>query len=147
MSDAEPTSEQMLAHLPASALDQRMGIEIVEVSRERVVGRMPVAGNTQPFGLLHGGASCVLAESLGSIAANVHGWPTHHAVGVEISCSHHRGVRGGVVTGTATPLRAGRQVATYHIEIVDEHDRPVATARLTCLLRPNDSTDDTAATT
>jgi uncharacterized protein (TIGR00369 family) len=143
----EHTNEPMMAHLPTSALDERMGIEVLEVSRQRVVGRMPVAGNTQPFGLLHGGASCVLAESLGSIAANVHGWPTHHAVGVEISCSHHRGVRDGFVTATATPLRAGRQVASYHIEIVDDAGRSVATARLTCLLRPNDTTDDTAATT
>jgi len=135
------TTQQVLAHLPPSALDQRMGIEVVEATAERVVARMPVEGNTQPFGLLHGGASCVLAESVGSIAANVHGAPTHYAVGVEISCSHHRGARGGHVTATATPLRQGRQVATYHVEITDENGDSVATARLTCLLRPRESGD------
>lgn len=146
----EPTTEQTLAHLPPSALDRRMGIEVVEATRHRVVARMPVEGNTQPFGLLHGGASAVLAESVGSIAANIHGYPTHYAVGVEISCSHHRGVREGFVTATATPLRAGRQVATYHVEIVDDAGRQVATARLTCLLRPtqpgSDATEDAATT-
>jgi uncharacterized protein (TIGR00369 family) len=128
----------LIAHLPVSALDQRMGIEIIEATRQRVVGRMPVEGNTQPFGLLHGGASCVLAESLGSIAANIHGQPSHVAVGIEISCSHHRGARGGHVTGVATALRAGRQVATYQIEITDDDGASVATARLTCLLRPTE---------
>lgn len=134
----DPFTAQVLASLPPSALDERMGIEIVEAGPDRVVGRMPVEGNTQPFGLLHGGASCVLAESLGSIAANIHAHPTHYAVGVEINCSHHRGVRQGYVTGTATVLRAGRQVATYHVEIVDDDNRSIATARLTCLLRPAD---------
>jgi 1,4-dihydroxy-2-naphthoyl-CoA hydrolase len=132
-------TRQVLDALPPSALDERMGIEILEADRDRVVGRMPVEGNTQPFGLLHGGASCVLAESLGSIAANIHAYPTHYAVGVEINCSHHRGVRGGFVTGTATEIRAGRQMATYHIEIVDDDNRSIATARLTCLLRPVES--------
>jgi uncharacterized protein (TIGR00369 family) len=124
-----------------------MGIEVLEATRQRVVGRMPVEGNTQPFGLLHGGASAVLAESLGSIAANIHGYPTHYAVGVEISCSHHRGVREGYVTGTATPLREGRQVATYHVEMVDDDGRPVATARLTCLLRPTQDPGEANSTT
>ena len=143
--NADPVTQQVLDSMPPSALDQRMGIEIVEATRDRVVGRMPVAGNTQPFGLLHGGASCVLAETLGSIAANIHAYPTHYAVGVEISCSHHRSARSGHVTGTATELRAGRQVATYHVEITDEEDRSVATARLTCLLRPREDGDDRPA--
>ena len=138
MSDATPTPQEILAAIPPAPLDQRMGIEYVEATVERVVARMPVEGNTQPFGLLHGGASCVLAETTGSLAATIHGYPTHVAVGVEISCSHHRGVRGGDVTATATPLRAGRQVATYHVEITDDENRSVATARLTCLLRPRE---------
>jgi len=129
-------TQEVLAHLPPAALDERMGIEIVEATHERVVGRMPVEGNTQPFGLLHGGASCVLAESVGSIAANIHGAPTHYAVGIEISCSHHSGARSGHVTATATPLKAGRQLATYQIAITDDAGSSVATARLSCLLRP-----------
>jgi 1,4-dihydroxy-2-naphthoyl-CoA hydrolase len=147
MTEAVPSSEQILASMPPSALDERMGIEVIEASATRVVARMPVEGNTQPFGLLHGGASCVLAESVGSIAGNEHGAPTHYAVGIEISCSHHRGARGGFVTATATPARAGRQVATYLIEIVDDDGLPVATARLTCLLRPRDAGEPTAPAT
>lgn len=117
-----------------------MGIEVTEASLERVVARMPVEGNTQPFGLLHGGANCVIAESVGSIAATLHGSPTHYAVGVEINCSHHRGVREGWVTATATPIKVGRQVASFHIEITDDAGASVATARLTCLLQPYDAT-------
>lgn len=141
---APPTTEDVLARLPKSPLEDRLGIEVVEATRERVVARMPVEGNTQPFGLLHGGANCVLAEAVGSLAATIHGYPTHVAVGVEISCSHHRGARSGHVTATATPLRAGRQVATYHVEITDDEGESVATARLTCLLRPADSDDAVA---
>lgn len=135
MSEPDAMTQQVLAALPPSALDERMGIEVLEASAERVVARMPVEGNTQPFGLLHGGASCVLAETVGSVAANIHGAPTHVAVGIEISCSHHRGARSGFVTATATPAKAGRQVATYRIDIVDDEGLPVASARLTCLLR------------
>ena len=135
---AAPSSQEILARLPMAPLDSRMGIEVTEASLEKVVARMPVEGNTQPFGLLHGGANCVIAESVGSIAATIHGYPTHYAVGVEINCSHHRGVREGWVTATATPIKVGRQVASFHIEITDENDTSVATARLTCLLQPYD---------
>jgi uncharacterized protein (TIGR00369 family) len=147
MSDAMPTPQEILAAIPPAPLDQRMGIEYVEATVERVVARMPVEGNTQPFGLLHGGASCVLAESVGSIAANIHGAPTHYAVGIEVSCSHHSGARSGHVTATATPLKTGRQLATYNIEITDDAGSPVATARLSCLLRPrpSEATRDGAA--
>ena len=136
-----PSVDEILAALPESALDTRMGIEVLHASHERVVARMPVAGNTQAFGLLHGGASCVLAETVGSISANIHGAPTHYAVGVEINCSHHRGAREGHVTATSTPIREGRQVASYHIELADDDGRSIATARLTCLLRPRDEGD------
>ena len=121
----------------AAQLTERMGIELVEVSAERVVGTMPVDGNQQPYGLLHGGASCVLAETLGSIGAAMHGMsigrPT--AVGVEISASHHRGARTGKVTGVATPLHLGGSVATYEIVITDDEGVRICTARLTCMLR------------
>jgi 1,4-dihydroxy-2-naphthoyl-CoA hydrolase len=119
------------------ALAQAMGISLTEVSSERVVGTMPVKGNTQPYGLLHGGASCVLAETLGSIGAALHGARTGRPVslGVDINATHHRAVRDGVVTGVATPLHAGRSTATYEVVISDESGRRVCTARLTCLLR------------
>jgi len=114
---------------------ERMGIEIVSASAERVVGRMPVAGNTQPYGLLHGGASCVLAESLGSVGSALHAGEGRIAVGVDINATHHRALTSGVVTGVATPVHRGRSSATYEVVITDEQDRRICTARLTCMIR------------
>jgi 1,4-dihydroxy-2-naphthoyl-CoA hydrolase len=119
----------------ANTLSGRMGIKIVEASPGRVVGTMPVAGNTQPYGLLHGGASCVLAESLGSLGAALHAGTDRVTVGIEISATHHRGTAKGEVTGVATLLHGGRTVATYEIVITDELGHRVCTSRLTCLLR------------
>lgn len=87
----------------AGHLGERMGVTIVEAAADRVVGTMPVEGNTQPYGLLHGGASAVLAETLGSIGSMLHGGANKIAVGVDLNCTHHRGVRNGLVTGVATP--------------------------------------------
>lgn len=118
------------------ALSDRMGIEIVEAVPGRVVLRMPVAGNTQPHGLLHGGASAVLAEQAGSVAGTLHAGPGRIAVGLELSCTHHRAVTHGMVTATATPLSQGRTVASYGIRITDDDEHLVCTARFTCLIRP-----------
>jgi uncharacterized protein (TIGR00369 family) len=114
-----------------------MGIEITEASPERVTGTMPVAGNTQPYGLLHGGASCVLAETLGSVGSAMHGQTVDRpfAVGVDINATHHLGARSGVVTGVATPVHRGRTMATYEVVITDDDGKRVCTARITCLLR------------
>ena len=120
---------------PIGQMAQRMGIVLVEVGAVRTVGTMPVEGNRQPFGLLNGGASMALIETLGSIAANVHAGQGRYAVGIEISGSHHRSAREGTVTGVATALALGRTVATYEVVISDEQDRRVCTGRLTCLLR------------
>lgn len=135
--DAPTTPDELLAALRSNrgALAERMGIELLEAAPERVTGRMPVEGNTQPYGLLHGGASAVLAETLGSIASALHAGPGRMAVGVELSCTHHRAATAGWVTGVATPLHAGSTVATYDIRIADDAGRPVCTARLTCFLR------------
>lgn len=120
----------------SAGLGELMGIEITEASAERVVGRMPVKGNTQPFGLLHGGASCVLAESLGSIGSTLHAQRFGRvAVGIEINATHHRSATEGHVTGVATPVHLGRTLATWDITITDERDRKVCTSRLTCMLR------------
>jgi uncharacterized protein (TIGR00369 family) len=116
----------------------RMGIEVLEASAERVVATMPVAGNIQPFGLLHGGASCVLAETLGSIGSTLHAHPDRTAVGVDINATHHRALRDGVVRGVATPVHLGRSVACYDVVISDELDRRVCTARITCHLMPRE---------
>ncbi|GAA0278233.1 hotdog fold thioesterase [Streptomyces polychromogenes] len=123
----------------AGALGERMEIKILEASADRVVATMPVKGNTQPYGLLHGGASAVLAETLGSVGAMLHGGSKKIAVGVDLNCTHHRGARDGIVTGTATPVHRGRSTATYEIVITDDQDRRVCTARLTCLLRDTES--------
>ena len=117
------------------ALPHRMGIKITEASALRVVGTMPVEGNIQPYGLLHGGASCVLAETLGSTGAALHAGPDRVTVGIEISATHHRAASAGQVTGVATQLHAGRTLATYDIVISDDLGRRVCTARLSCLLR------------
>lgn len=142
-SDPAPASfedqEALLEALPTADLHTRMGIEITEARPGRVVGRMPVEGNTQPYGLLHGGASCVLAEALGSYGAALHALPDRIAVGVDINATHHRGVRDGFVTGVAVPAHRGRQTASYEVVITDDDGRRVCTARLTCLLQPSSS--------
>jgi 1,4-dihydroxy-2-naphthoyl-CoA hydrolase len=123
------------ARLSGGTLPSRMGITVTGASAERVVGTMPVDGNIQPYGLLHGGASCVLAESLGSLGAALQAGPGRFAAGIEISATHHRAVAHGVVTGVATRVHAGRTTATYEIAISDDRGRRVCSARLTCLLR------------
>ena len=132
---AELAVIEALRHLGLGALPDHMGIELLEVGAERTVARMPVAGNTQPYGLMHGGASAVLAESIGSIASALHAGPDRIALGLELSCTHHKAMRAGYVIGTATPLVRGRTVASYAISITDEAGALVCTARLTCLLR------------
>jgi 1,4-dihydroxy-2-naphthoyl-CoA hydrolase len=116
-------------------LAARMGIRMTEASPERVVGTMPVEGNTQPYGLLHGGASCVLAETLGSTGAALHAGRDKFVVGIEINATHHRAASAGLVTGVATRVHGGATLATYDIAISDEQGRRVCTARLSCLIR------------
>jgi uncharacterized protein (TIGR00369 family) len=118
----------------SGALNSKMGFELLAITPERVVGRMPVAGNTQPYGLWHGGASCVLAETLASLGSFMHAQPERISVGVDINATHHRSVTEGWVTGTATALQLGRSVASYEIVIIDDADRRVCTARVTCQL-------------
>ena len=124
------------AALPTAPIHERLGITILSATPDRCVGTLPVEGNTQPYGLLHGGASCVLAESLASIAATLYAQPDRVAVGVDVNATHHRGVRSGVVTGVATPIHRGQATATYEVVITDDEERRVCTARLTCYLRP-----------
>ncbi|NYD41530.1 hotdog fold thioesterase [Nocardioides panaciterrulae] len=119
-------------------LNERMGIEIQEMSAERVVGTMPVEGNTQPYGLLHGGASVVLAETLGSVGSGVHAHPDKFSVGVDINATHHRSATSGTVTGVATAVHLGRSSATYEVVISDEQGRRVCTSRITCALVPRE---------
>ena len=116
------------------ALNEKMGFELLKMKPEEVIGRMPVVGNTQPYGLWHGGASCVLAETLASLGSFMYAQPERISVGVDINATHHRSVTAGWVTGTATALHLGRSVASYEIVITDDADRRVCTARVTCEL-------------
>src|SRR5690606_18913229 len=116
-------------------LDDKLGISYVEVKPERVVATMPVKGNLQPYGLLHGGANAALAESLGSLCAALNARDGQISLGLELSCTHHRAVREGTVTGVATPVHVGRSTVTVAIELTDEQGRRTCTARLTCVLR------------
>ncbi len=114
---------------------QLMGIVVSEATPDRVVATMPVKGNTQPYGLLHGGASCVLAESLGSIGSALHAAGYGKvAVGVDINATHHRAVREGTVTGVATPIYLGRTTTSYEVVVTDDREKRVCTARITCQL-------------
>jgi 1,4-dihydroxy-2-naphthoyl-CoA hydrolase len=117
-------------------LVDRMGIEFTDYDPNNVVATMRITGNRQPYGLLHGGASAVLAESLGSIAAALHAGPDNIAVGVELNCTHHRSATEGRVTGVCTPLHVGRTMSSFEIVITDENGRRTCTSRLTCAVRP-----------
>lgn len=114
-------------------LNSKMGIEVIDWNPDRTVATMPVNGNRQPYGLLHGGANAVLAEALGSYCAAMKSGG-RAAVGLELSCTHHRGVREGLVTAVATPLHVGRSTATIDIVISDDQGRRTCTARLTCMM-------------
>ena len=135
-----PRVEEYLASMPHAmgALNDKMGVEMVEISPDRIVATMPVEGNTQPYGLLHGGASVVLAESLGSMGAALHGFPDRVAVGVDINATHHRSETSGRVTGVATPAHLGKASATFDVVITNEAGQRVCTARLTCALIPKE---------
>ena len=117
-------------------LNEKLGIELVEISPEKVVGTMPVEGNTQPYGLLHGGASVVLAETLGSVGSALHGYPDKLSVGVDINATHHRSATSGTVTGVATAVHLGRSFASYDVVITDGRGKRVCTSRITCALMP-----------
>jgi uncharacterized protein (TIGR00369 family) len=117
------------------ALETKLGIEILSQSVDQVVGSMPVRGNTQPFGRLHGGATLALGETLGSLAADLHAEASGRlAVGLDINGTHHAPARSGRVIGTAVPLHLGRRVTTHEVTIRDETGRLVATVRITNML-------------
>jgi uncharacterized protein (TIGR00369 family) len=118
----------------SGALDQKMGIKILEAEQGRIVGTMPVEGNTQPMGLLHGGANVVLAESLGSIGTSLHAGPNRKIVGVDINATHHKSATTGLVTGVATAISLGKTLCSWEIVITNEAGERTCTARITCLI-------------
>jgi len=129
-----PNYLELIRERGSGALDKKMGIEILEASPQRLVGRMPVEGNTQPIGLLHGGANVVLAESLGSVGTQLHAGPNRKIVGVDINATHHKSATSGFVTGVATAVSLGKTLCSYEIVITNEDGQRTCTARITCLI-------------
>lgn len=117
------------------ALATKMGMEFLEFSIDRCVATMPVEGNTQPVGLMHGGAYVVLGESLGSMAANLHAGAGRLAVGVDINATHTRSATSGVVTGVCTPLHLGRSITVHEIVVSDDQGRRCSTIRITNMIK------------
>lgn len=118
----------------AGALGEKMGIQIIEATPERLVGTMPVEGNTQPVGLLHGGASVVLAESLGSVGTQLHAGIDRRIVGVDINATHHKSATSGIVTGVATAISLGKTLCVYDVVITNEAGERTCTSRITCMI-------------
>lgn len=130
-----PEAKELMQLRGLGPLAEKMGIELLELSAERAVATMPVAGNTQPLGVLHGGAHVVLGESLGSFAANVWAHPNKVAVGIEVNASHSRAASSGIVTAVCTALSLGRTLTTHEIVISDDQGRRLSTVRITNFLR------------
>jgi uncharacterized protein (TIGR00369 family) len=133
---ASDSALELMKQRGLGALAEKMGIELIELGADRAVATMPVAGNTQPIGLLHGGAHVVLAESLGSFAANVHAHPWGYAVGIELNATHHSSITEGLVTGTCVAIKLGKTLTSHEITMTDETGRLLSTVRITNYLRP-----------
>ena len=116
-------------------LTQKLGIELVEISAERSVARMPVAGNRQVVGILHGGAHVVLGETLGSVSAAVHAGPGRYAVGIDINATHTKSIADGWVTGTCTAISLGKTICVHEIVVTNDAGERLSTVRITNLLR------------
>jgi uncharacterized protein (TIGR00369 family) len=122
--------------LGAGGLFWRLGMRITQARPDLVCGTMPVTGNTQPYGVLHGGASAAFAETLASVAAALHAGPTRLALGLEVNATHHRSVGFGLVHGTATAVHRSSSMATYEVRITDDEQHCICTCRVTCVIRP-----------
>lgn len=133
--EAQYTLEYLNSHR-RGALGERMGIVVTECTAERIVATMPVEGNTQPFGLMHGGAYVVLGESLGSIHANYLAPEGMVGVGIDINATHTGSATEGIVTAVCTPIHSGRSLAVHEIVISAEDGRRCSTVRITNFYKP-----------
>ncbi len=133
--DLDPELVERLIETKGGELARKMGIELVKLTAEESIATMPVEGNRQVVGLLHGGAHVVLGESLGSLSSAIHAGPGRYAVGIEINASHSRSVTEGTVTATCRAVSLGRTLATHEIVITDSEGRRLSTVRMTNLLR------------
>lgn len=134
-SDENSGSLTLADAIAGDLVGKKLGLKILEASASRIVATMPVEGNTQPFGLLHGGASVALAESLGSYGAAIHAGPGKAIVGLDINATHHRAGKAGLVTAVATAIALGRTIVSYEVIISDEEGKRLCTARITCMIR------------
>ncbi|MFQ4148928.1 hotdog fold thioesterase [Arthrobacter sp. LAPM80] len=132
-----PEIHNMLSTHGVGPLVEKMGIVFTTMTTESMIATMPVAGNTQVAGLLHGGAHVVLAETLGSFAAAFHAGPGKKVVGIEINATHHRGAASGLVTGTCTPIHLGRTLTTHEVLMTDDAGRRLSTCRITNMILSN----------
>jgi uncharacterized protein (TIGR00369 family) len=130
----EPDYLSIIRERGSGALDKKMGIEITEASLTRLVGTMPVEGNTQPMGILHGGASVVLAESLGSVGTQLNAGENRRIVGIDINATHHKATAKGIVIGVATAVSIGKTLCCWDIVITNEDGQRTCTARITCMI-------------
>ena len=135
MTDTRMTGLEWAMQRGMGALAEKMGIEFTEFTVERSVATMPVEGNTQPVGLLHGGAYVVLGESLGSMSANLAAGPGKLAVGVDINATHTRSATSGIVTGVCTPIHLGRSMMVHEIVVTDDQGRRCSTVRITNMIK------------
>jgi 1,4-dihydroxy-2-naphthoyl-CoA hydrolase len=128
----QPLSSEEIERITGNTLVRHLGIEITEIGDDYLKATMPVDHRThQPMGILHGGASVALAETIGSLGAQMCAEPGYFVVGLEINANHIRSVREGFVTGVATPIHVGRSTQVWNIHIADENDRTVCISRLT----------------
>ncbi len=132
--DIDPVMLEIIRSTNGGELTVKMGVEYLELAPDYSVARMPVEGNRQVIGLLHGGAHVVLGESLGSISSAIHAGPGRYAVGIEINATHSRSITEGWVTGTCRALSLGRTLATHEIVMTDEAGRRLSTVRMTNML-------------
>jgi 1,4-dihydroxy-2-naphthoyl-CoA hydrolase len=133
--DLDPELVARLVSTHGGELAVKMGIDFLELSASHSMARMPVEGNRQVIGLLHGGAHVVLGESLGSVSSAIHAGPGRYAVGIEINATHSRSITDGFVVATCDALVLGRTICTHEIVVRDEAGNRLSTVRMSNLLR------------
>lgn len=136
-SEMSPEIADWIEKRGLGVLADRMGIKILALDASHGIATMPVEGNTQPLGIVHGGAYVVLAETLGSMCATLAAGPGRHAVGIEINASHTKSAREGLIKATAKAVNIGRNLATHEIAVEDDQGNRLSTVRITNFLRDN----------
>lgn len=126
---AIPTGDSTGTLLP------KLGMEFLETGPDRMVARIPVEGNTQPYGVLHGGATAALCETIASVGTALASEPGKLVMGIELNVNHIRSVREGHVTATGVPVHVGKTTAVWDMKVHDDEGRLVAVSRLTLAIR------------